>query len=106
MMAKAKLSKEQVGGVAKLAYIAVDEAEEAKYAADLGEVLNYVAELQQIDLKVLPESMVGSQITGVSNVMAEDEIVRCEIPREEFLKRAPSSETGQIKVKSVFGDRS
>jgi aspartyl-tRNA(Asn)/glutamyl-tRNA(Gln) amidotransferase subunit C len=94
-----QLPIEQVEWVAKLAYIAVSDAEKAKYAEDLSAVLGYVDELQQVDTNTVDETM---QITGLSNVMDGDYVEPSTISREEFLKRAPMNDRGYIKVKSVF----
>lgn len=97
-----KLPQEQVEWVAGLAYIALTDAEKSKYAEELSAVLGYVEELQQVDTNKVDETM---QITGLSNVMDGDFVEPSEIKREEFLQRAPASERGYIKVKSVFNSR-
>lgn len=94
-----KLPREQVEWVARLAYIAIGEAETAKYAEDLSAVLGYVSELQKVDTSKVDETM---QITGLSNVMAGDFVEPSEIGRSQFLERAPATERGYVKVKSVF----
>lgn len=94
-----KLPEEQVEWVARLAHIALTEPEKSKYAEELSAVLGYVEELQQVDTTKVDEVM---QITGLKNVTEADKVGQCGISREEFLRRAPKSERGYIKVKSVF----
>jgi len=101
-MAAQKLPEEQVEWVAKLAYIALTEEEKTHFAGELSAVLDYVGELRRVDTNKVDETM---QITNLSNVMDGDYVKKSDIPREEFLKRAPASEKGYIKVKSVFKDR-
>jgi len=96
------LPKKQVEWVANLAHINLIESEKAKYAEELSAILGYINELQKVDTKKVEEVM---QITGLSNVLNKDKVGKCNISRDEFLKRAPQSEKGYIKVKSVFGDR-
>ncbi|RLC37829.1 hypothetical protein DRH29_00215 [candidate division Kazan bacterium] len=98
-MAVDKLPKAQVEWVAKLAYIELSESEKIKYAGELSAILGYVSELQTVDTGKVGEVM---QITGLKNVVEADEIGKCGIVRNEFLKRAPQNEKGYIKVKSVF----
>lgn len=99
----AKLLKEEVEHIAKLARIELTEAEKQKYAEELSAVLGYVSELQKVDTnKIDGDAAIGGQITGLGNVMDGDYIRKSEISREEFLKQAPASEKGYIKVKSVF----
>ena len=98
-MKTGKLPKEQVDWVAKLAHIGLTGSETSKYAEELSAVLGDVDELQKVDTSTVDETM---QITDLKNVTAVDAIGKCEIVREEFLQRAPTSEKGYIKVKSVF----
>ena len=95
----AELPKDQVEWAARLAHIELTEAEQSKYAEELSAVLGYVDELQGVDTATVDETM---QITDLKNVTAADAVGECEIPREEFLKRAPESAQGYIKVKKVF----
>ncbi len=98
-----RLPKEEVEHIALLARIELSEAESQKYAEELSAVLGYVSELQKVDTNTVDgDSSVGGQITGLNNVMAGDYVEKSEITREEFLKQAPASEKGYIKVKSVF----
>ena len=94
-----QLPEKEVEWVAKLAHIKLSDPEKAKYAEELSTVLGYIDELQKVDTKKTEEVM---QITGLKDVAAPDKIGKCEIPREEMLKRAPQNEKGCIKVKSVF----
>ncbi|MFA5009817.1 MAG: Asp-tRNA(Asn)/Glu-tRNA(Gln) amidotransferase subunit GatC [Patescibacteria group bacterium] len=107
-MVSKKLSQEEVEWVAKLAYIALTDAEKAEYTKELSAVLGYVEELGKVDTNQVDGNpsfccpAESGQITGQSDVMDGDYVRPSEISREEFLKRAPVSEKGYIKVKSVF----
>ncbi len=94
-----KLPKKEVEWVARLAHINLSEPEKTKYAEELSAVLGYVEELQQVDAAKVTEVM---QITGLKDVTEADKVKKCNISRDEFLKRAPKNEKGYIKVKSVF----
>ena len=97
------LPKDQVEWVARLAYIELTKAETSKYAEELSAVLGDVDELREVDTSTVDGNPpAGGQITGLSNVLAADAVSPSEITREEFLERAPASEKGYIKVKSVF----
>lgn len=93
------LPKKDVEWVAHLAHIELTKPEVDKYAEELSAVLGHIDELQKVDTKDVDEVM---QITDLSNATEKDKIVECEISRDELLKRAPKSEKGFIKVKSVF----
>ncbi|MFH0912593.1 MAG: Asp-tRNA(Asn)/Glu-tRNA(Gln) amidotransferase subunit GatC [Patescibacteria group bacterium] len=94
------LNQKELQGVANLAKLELDQNEEAQYTDQLSAVLQYVAELQKIDVsKVEP---VG-QVTGLTNQLAKDVVKECEIPRDKLLANAPAQEKGYVKVKSIFG---
>lgn len=94
------LPKETVLWVAELAQIKLTAQEETDMAEKLSAILGYVDELQGVDVVGVTET--GGQITGLTDAMEADEVKNCEIPREEFLKRAPMREGAFIKVKKVF----
>ena len=98
----AKLPQEQVEWVARLAHIKLTEPEKEKYAEELSAILGYVQELNKADTTSVEDPPAGGQITGLKDVTEADKVGECDISREEFLKRAPKSEKGYIKVKSVF----
>jgi len=94
------LNQKEIQGVANLAKLELTDAEEKQYTGQLAAILDYVAELQKVDVsKVEP---VG-QITGLENQLAPDEVKGCNIPRQQLLVNAPATERGYIKVKSIFG---
>jgi aspartyl-tRNA(Asn)/glutamyl-tRNA(Gln) amidotransferase subunit C len=95
----AKFSKEEVNKVAGLARIGVGEAEKAELTTSLSSILEFVDALQAVDTKgVVPTS----QVTGLEDVLREDEVVRCELTRDELLANAPATHAGYIKVKRVL----
>jgi len=94
-----KLPTEQIEWVAKLTHIEVSEAEKDKYAEDLSAVLDYVDELKQVNTDMVKEVQ---QITGLDNISDADAVEKSEISRDEFLKQAPMSDKGYIRVKNVF----
>ena len=98
-----KLPIEQVEWVAKLAQIELTDTDKERYGADLSNTIAYIDELAAVDVSSVEASMSdNSQITGLTNVTEVDELKNCEIPRDEFLKRAPDSSGAFIKVKKVL----
>ena len=95
-----KISKTDVEHVASLARIELTEAEIAKYGEELSAVLDYVDDLNKLDITNVEE--IG-QITELTNQLAEDKIGGCEISQKKLLANAPAIQNGQIKVKSVLG---
>ncbi len=96
-----KLSKKQVESIAYLARLELTEEEKKKFTSELSSILDYVGELDKVDTqKMEPQA----NITGLSNVMREDEARKSEIIRETLLKNAPMQEKGYLKVRGVFED--
>ena len=71
--------------VAHLARIELSEAEKAKFAAQLKDVLTYVEKLRELDVSNV-EPM--AHATPLTNVLRKDEL-RPSIEREKVLKNAP-----------------
>jgi len=95
----AKISKEQVENIAKLARISLTEEEKVKYQTELSSILDWVEKLNEVDTKDVEP--IG-QITDLKNVLSEDKVEDYPVPREEILKNAPMKKDGFIKVKKVL----
>ena len=95
----AKFTKSEVEQVANLARIGVSESEKSDLTQDLSSILEFVDALQAVDTKgVVPTS----QVTGLEDVLREDEVVRCELSRDELLANTPATLEGYVKVKRVL----
>ena len=95
-----KLSREEIQHIAKLARLELTEAELEKYGSQLSDILNYVDQLKEVDVK---NTVPTAQVTGLNNVMRADRIK--EWDKEEIkqaLADAPEKESGFIKVKRVI----
>ncbi len=90
------LTEEQVRHIAKLARMELTDEEVKKFTVQIGGVLEYVDVLQEVDTEGVPET---SQVTGLTNVMEEDEIQPSQSSREELLACSEMPvESKQIKV--------
>ncbi|MBF7097261.1 Asp-tRNA(Asn)/Glu-tRNA(Gln) amidotransferase subunit GatC [Alkalibacter mobilis] len=93
-----KLTKEDVIYVADLARLEIDENEVDKYVEQLGKILEYEDQLNQIDTTdVLPTA----HVLPVKNVLREDVPVPS-LDREKALMNAPSQDKGCFKVPKVI----
>ena len=93
-----KIGTEEVERLAKLARIGLTEAETEQFAAELRQIVGFVEQLQSVDVdKVGPTD----QVTGLTNVLREDEVRPAVQSREELLANAPDQEAGYIKVARV-----
>jgi len=95
-----KLKLKDVKHIANLARLELTKAEEKKYGEQLSAVLDYVEQLQEVDVNNIEAT---AQVTGLGNVMREDKIKDWdEQERNMALKQVPELENGQIKVKRVL----
>lgn len=95
-----QLSKEGIQHIAKLARLELTAAELEKYGGQLSAVLNYIDQLKGVDVKGVAPT---AQITGLENVLREDEVKNWNSDEiEEALKDAPERDGRFIKVKRII----
>lgn len=92
------LTTEEVKKIAVLARIELTEQQVEKFRKDLSTVLDYVAELNEVDVEGVEEV---SQVTGLVNVQREDVSVVSDIV-EEIKSGAPEIKDGYYKVKAIL----
>lgn len=95
----ASLNRNDVLKLAKLARLHLTEEEIAKFGNEISAILKYVEQLQSVDLSEYEPTY---QVTGLKNVMREDEIVNYHASSEELLKNTPGQQGGYIKVRRVL----
>jgi aspartyl/glutamyl-tRNA(Asn/Gln) amidotransferase C subunit len=102
--AMAKISKETVQHVAKLARLGISAKEAEKFSMQLSDVFDYMEVLEEVDTDGVEET---SQVTGLENVKEGDEIVAWtasgdEVEREDLLGSSELPvESNQILVKAA-----
>ena len=94
----ADIKKETIKNLTLLSRIACTEEEQEALLQDLGKILKYFEQLEEIDTSKVPPC--NHVLEGMSNVMRED-VVGKTLSREEFLKNAPSHVGGLIRVPPV-----
>jgi aspartyl-tRNA(Asn)/glutamyl-tRNA(Gln) amidotransferase subunit C len=94
------LDRVKVKHVAKLASLPLTSEEEEKFAKELGETLDYVEKLDEVDTSGLEGT---NQVTGLVNVTRED-IVGHSLSQEEALSNAKETYKGFIKVKAILSE--
>lgn len=97
----ASLTRQQVLHVAKLANLTLTGDEVEVFAKQLGDVIDYVGQLEEVDTQgVSPTYQV---IDGVENVMRED-VVTPSLSQEEALSQARRTHNGYFLTKGVFDE--
>lgn len=92
------LTKEEVLKLAKMARIALSDAEIEKFQKNLDTVLGYVEELKQVNTEGLAEV---NQVTGLINVQRNDSVKDAQ-NHEEIFNQAPEMKDGYFKVKAIL----
>ena len=87
----------EVEHVSKLARLELTEEEKVKFSKQLGDVLEYAQQMNEIDTEGV-EPM--SHAIPIVNVMREDEVVH-EFSREELMANAPLKEDGFFRVPKI-----
>jgi aspartyl-tRNA(Asn)/glutamyl-tRNA(Gln) amidotransferase subunit C len=94
------LTRDDVLKLARLARLTITDEEIEKYRKELSEILQYVDQLGQADVAGLKPT---SQVTGLKNVMREDEVLDYGVNPDDLLRIVPKTQDRQIKVKRMIG---
>lgn len=95
----AKLTRDDVLKLARLARLDISDEEVEQYCEELSAILDYVDQLNTVDVTGLEPT---TQVTGLKNVMRDDEIVDYGISPEDLLRIAPKVQDGHIKVNRMI----
>jgi aspartyl-tRNA(Asn)/glutamyl-tRNA(Gln) amidotransferase subunit C len=93
------IAAEQVRHVAKLARLALGEAELARLGPQLESILEYVAHIGEVDVAHV-EPM--AHALPLANVLRED-VVGPSLPLDQALRNAPDTDGPFFKVPKVIG---
>jgi len=92
------ITREQVDYVAHLSRLQLSDDEKARFAEQLGAILQYVEKLNELDTENV-EPLV--HVAERKNVSREDE-PRESLSRQDALKNAPASSDGCFKVPRII----
>jgi aspartyl-tRNA(Asn)/glutamyl-tRNA(Gln) amidotransferase subunit C len=97
----AAFTREDVAKIAALANLELDQSEVDLFARQLGDILNYAEEVQQVDTTGVPPT--ASVLTRHAADRPDE--VRPSLDRDEALANAPDAapDTGFFKVPRVIG---
>lgn len=99
-MVKSKLTRSEVRHVARLAGLTLNEKEVTKFQKQLSAILDYVAQLDKVDIsKVEPTS----QVTGLENVFRDDKTTPS-LSQEEVLSGTKKKHNNFFKIKGIFDE--
>lgn len=94
-----KITKDEVLYVADLARLDLDEASIEKFAGQIGNILEYVNKLNEVDTEGIRPT---SHAISLTNAFRDDE-QRQSLDREQALVNAPEKDDGNFVVPKVVG---
>jgi aspartyl-tRNA(Asn)/glutamyl-tRNA(Gln) amidotransferase subunit C len=95
----ARIDREAVAKVAKLARLSLTDDELAQATHELSDMLDHFADIDALDLDGV-EPM--THPTPIANVMRED-VIEPGLDRDEVLAAAPAAEDGRFRVPPIIG---
>lgn len=95
----AQISRDDILKIARLARLTLSEEDIIRYGGELDAILNYVEQLQSIDTANVKPTV---QVTGLINVMRDDEVIDYGVTKDDLLANAPAQEGGSFKVRRVL----
>ncbi|MEB3230947.1 MAG: Asp-tRNA(Asn)/Glu-tRNA(Gln) amidotransferase subunit GatC [Leptolyngbyaceae bacterium] len=94
------LDRDQVRKVAHLARLSLTPAEEEKFTGQLGDILDYVEQLKELDTDAVPPT---ARAIDVSNVTRPDTLETWE-DKESILDCAPEREGEFFRVPKIMNE--
>jgi aspartyl-tRNA(Asn)/glutamyl-tRNA(Gln) amidotransferase subunit C len=99
----ARVTVEEVQRVAELARLELTPEETPRMLDDLNAILDYVAELNEVDTSgVAPLAQVSELLDGADGGVLRDERVQPSLDRAEVLSQAPETDGVFFKVPKVI----
>jgi aspartyl-tRNA(Asn)/glutamyl-tRNA(Gln) amidotransferase subunit C len=92
------ISRDEVRHIANLARLRFSDEEEAKMADEMGQILDYVDKLNELDTTGVPPM---SHVLDIHNVFRSDEIEE-RIDHEGALRNAPDADSDYFRVPKVI----
>lgn len=96
----AKLTRDDVLHLAQLARIQLSDDEIVRLESELGSILGYVEQLNDVDVSGLAPT---TQVSGLTNVMRQDEPLEYQAKPGKLLRLAPDADDQHIKVGRMVG---
>jgi aspartyl-tRNA(Asn)/glutamyl-tRNA(Gln) amidotransferase subunit C len=95
-----RITREEVEHVARLARLALTDAEVDTLTHDLGAILDHAAQVSSLDIADVPPT---AHPLPLVNVLRPD-VVEPSVARDEVLAAAPAVEDGRFKVPRILGE--
>jgi len=93
------ITREEILHLSKMSSLSFSETEIEDLEKDLGQVLDYISQLDEVDTEGVEPTF---QLTGLQNVWRDDEVERLEAGRDDLLALAAETRGHQIKVPKIL----
>ncbi len=97
----ARISRDDVAYVARLALLELSEDELERYTSQLGDILDHASDVAALDLADVEPLL---HPLPLANVFRPDEPGPA-LCREEVLSQAPAVESGRFRVPAILGEQ-
>jgi len=95
------LTVAEVERIALLARLALSDDEKLRYSQQLSAILDYAAQLAELDVEDIPPT---ASVLSVHNVMRDGDETAAGLPRADALRNAPDTDGVSFVVQATFGD--
>lgn len=95
------ITRDEVAHLARLARLAVTEAELDAFAGQLDAILSHVAAVSEVAVEDVPPT---SHPVALTNVVRPDVVVQG-LTQQQALSGAPAAEDGRFRVPQILGDQ-
>jgi aspartyl-tRNA(Asn)/glutamyl-tRNA(Gln) amidotransferase subunit C len=93
------LSHDDILKLASLSRLELTDDEATEFASEISEILKYVEQLQSVDVDSVAPT---NQVTGLTNVSRDDEVIDYGYQPQDLLKNVPAVEDNLLKVKRMI----
>lgn len=94
-----EVNQEVIAHLAELSNVALTEQESERLVSDLGGIVNYISQLDELDTSGIEPTY---QVFEMENVWRDDEILPQDAGREQLLALTKEVRDNQIKVPKVL----
>lgn len=88
--------------VAKLAHLEITDEEVALYTPQMAEIVNYVAQLNELDTDLVEPMLGGLTLEGMLTDAGRDDDVRPSFSQQRALSEARAAVSGHFQVPKVL----
>jgi len=97
-----KLLRDDVLKLARLSRLELSEEEIVRYQKELAEILDFVRQLDAVDVSGLKPTYQVTGLTSEGSNATRKDVVTEQVAQKELLKNVPQVQAGQIKVKRMI----